>query len=51
MNSPTIIALLGFIGWSLFLLVLMESIRSKMVLTKEVAQTGSVQNSVSFLYH
>ena len=37
MNSPTIIALLGFIGWSLFLLVLMESIRSKMVLTKEVA--------------
>ena len=37
MNSPTIIALLGFIGWALFLLVLMESIRSKMVLLKEVA--------------
>lgn len=40
MNSPTIIALLGFIGWSLFLLVLMESIRCKMVLTKEVAPNG-----------
>jgi uncharacterized MAPEG superfamily protein len=37
MNSPTVIALLGFIGWALFLLVLMESIRSKMVLFKEVA--------------
>lgn len=40
MNSPTIIALLGFIAWALFLLVLMESIRSKMVLTKEVAPNG-----------
>ncbi len=37
MNSPTVIALLGFIGWALFLLVLMESIRSKMVIFKEVA--------------
>ncbi|MCP5170211.1 MAG: MAPEG family protein [Hahellaceae bacterium] len=37
MNSPTLVALLGFIGWTLFLLVLMESIRSKMVLTKEIA--------------
>ncbi len=37
MNSPTVIVLLGFIGWALFLLVLMESIRSKMVLFKEVA--------------
>ncbi|RRJ83798.1 MAPEG family protein [Aestuariirhabdus litorea] len=40
MNSPTVIALLGFIGWSLFLLVLMESIRSKMVLAKEIAPNG-----------
>ncbi|TNC81385.1 MAG: MAPEG family protein [Oleiphilus sp.] len=38
--SQTIIALLGFIAWSLFLLVLMESIRSKLVLTKEVAPNG-----------
>ena len=37
MNSPTIIALLGFIGWTLLLLVLMEVIRSKMVLLKEIA--------------
>ena len=37
MNSPTVIALLGFIGLALFLLVLMEAIRSKMVMFKEVA--------------
>lgn len=40
MSSPTIIALVGFIGWALLLLVLMESIRSKMVLSKEVAPNG-----------
>ena len=40
MNSPTIIALLGFIGWTLLLLVLMEVIRSKMVLFKEIAPNG-----------
>lgn len=40
MNSPTIIAFVGFIAWSMFLLVLMESIRSKMVVTKEVAANG-----------
>ena len=37
MNSPTVFALLGFIGWTLVLLVVMESIRSKLVLLKEVA--------------
>ena len=40
MNSPTVIALLGFITWTLLLLVLMEIIRSKMVLLKEVAPNG-----------
>lgn len=40
MNTPTTIALFGFISWSLFLLVLMESIRTKMVLTREVAPNG-----------
>lgn len=40
MASSTVIALLGFIGWSLFLLVLMESIRTKMVMAKEVAANG-----------
>lgn len=40
MNSPTIIAFVGFLAWTLFLLVLMESIRSKMVLKKEIAANG-----------
>lgn len=37
MHSPTIIVLLGFIAWTLALLALMEVIRSKMVLCKQVA--------------
>lgn len=37
MSSPTIVALLGFVAWSLFLLVLMELIRTKLVITKKVA--------------
>ena len=40
MSSPTALALTGFIAWSLALLVLMEAIRSKMVLTGEVAANG-----------
>ena len=40
MTSLTVIALRGFIRWALFLSVLMESIRSKMVLFREVAQNG-----------
>ena len=35
--SPTLLSLLGFLSWTLALLVLMESIRSKLVFTKEVA--------------
>lgn len=38
--TATLIALTGFIAWSLFLLVLMEVIRSKMVLTQEVPANG-----------
>lgn len=38
--TATLIALTGFIAWSLFLLVLMEVIRSKMVLTREVPANG-----------
>lgn len=34
MSSSTALALTGFIAWTLFLLVLMEGIRSKLVLTK-----------------
>lgn len=40
MNSPTIIALFGFISWSLFLLVLMGAVRAKLVLAGEVAPNG-----------
>jgi hypothetical protein len=40
MNSPTIITLLGFIAWTLILLVLMETIRSKMVIFKEINPNG-----------
>jgi uncharacterized MAPEG superfamily protein len=38
--NPTLTALVGFIACSLFLLVLMEAIRSKLVLTKAVAANG-----------
>ena len=38
--NPTLFALTGFIAWSLSLLVLMEVIRSKLVLTKSVAANG-----------
>ena len=34
MSSSTALALTGFIAWTLFLLVLIEGIRSKLVLTK-----------------
>lgn len=38
--NPTLFTLTGFIAWSLALLVLMEAIRSKLVLTREVSPTG-----------
>jgi len=38
--NPTLIALTGFLAWSLFLLVLMEIIRTKLVLTKAVPANG-----------
>lgn len=38
--DSTITALTGFIAWSLFLLVLMEVIRSKLVVTKIVPANG-----------
>jgi uncharacterized MAPEG superfamily protein len=34
--STTLLALLGFLSWTLALLVLMETIRAKLVLTREV---------------
>lgn len=38
--STTLLALLGFICWTLLLLVLMEVIRSKLVLAGQVAANG-----------
>lgn len=38
--TPTLAALTGFIAWTLFLLVVMEAIRSRMVITKEVLANG-----------
>ena len=44
--SPSLVALTGFIAWTLFLLVFMEVIRSKLVLTKAVpANAFDPQNS------
>ena len=38
--STTLFALLGFIAWTLLLLIVMEAIRSKLVLTGEVPANG-----------
>ena len=38
--TPTLTALTGFIAWSLLLLVLMEGIRSKLVISKVVPANG-----------
>jgi len=38
--TPTLAAFTGFIAWTLFLLVVMEAIRSRMVVTKEVPANG-----------
>lgn len=38
--SPSLLALLGFIAWTLLLLVLMEIIRSKLVITGAVPANG-----------
>lgn len=38
--SPTLLALLGFLSWTLFLLVVMEIIRSKLVLAGEIPANG-----------
>lgn len=38
--NPTLTALTGFVSWSLFLLVLMEVLRSRLVLTKVIPANG-----------
>lgn len=47
MISPTAIALTGFITWALALLIVMEIIRSKMVLAKEIAANGFVPDNAN----
>ena len=47
MSSPTAFALTGFIAWSLALLVLMEVVRAKLVLTKQVAANGFVPDNAN----
>jgi len=43
--SPTLTALAGFIAWTLLLLLVMEAMRSKLVLTKQVAANGFVPDN------
>lgn len=45
--SPTLTALAAFIAWALLLLVLMEVMRSKLVLTKQVAANGFVPDNTN----
>lgn len=40
MSSPTVTALTLFVAWALFLLVLMEVLRTRLVLAKQVPPTG-----------
>lgn len=47
MSTPTAIALTGFIAWTLALLILMEAIRSKMVLAREIAANGFVPDNAN----
>ena len=47
MPSPTAVALTGFIAWALFLLVLMEGIRSKLVLEKTRAANSFTPDNAS----
>lgn len=45
--NPTLTALAGFVAWALALLVLMEAIRSKMVLTREMPANGFVPDNAN----
>ncbi len=47
--SPTTAALTGFVVWSLALLVLMEAMRSWLVITKKVAANGFVPDNANLL--
>jgi uncharacterized MAPEG superfamily protein len=45
--TPTLTAFAGFAAWSLFLLVLMETIRVKLVLTRAVPANGFVPDNAN----
>lgn len=45
--NPTLTALAGFVAWALALLVLMEVIRSKMVLLREIPANGFVPDNAN----
>ena len=47
MSSSTALALTGFIAWTMFLLVLMEGVRSKLVLTKARAANSFTPDNAS----
>jgi uncharacterized MAPEG superfamily protein len=47
MTTPSIIALTGFIAWALLLLVLMEVIRSQLVLRGKVPANGFTPDNAS----
>jgi len=47
MNSATVISLTALIAWALALLVLMEAIRSKMVLAKEIPANGFLPDNAN----
>jgi uncharacterized MAPEG superfamily protein len=45
--TPTLTALTGFVAWTLFLLILMETIRSKLVLTRAVRSNQFVPDNAN----
>ena len=45
--SSTLVAFTGFVAWSLILLVLMEAIRTKLVVTKSVPANGFTPDNAS----
>ena len=45
MSSPTILALTAFISWALALLILMEILRTKLVLAKKTVVTSFVPDN------
>ena len=51
MQSATAVALAGFIAWTLFLLVLMEAMRTKLVVTRKWPQDGSCRTTPTSRLH